>query len=39
MVDDNPLRSASDFYLFRIYELVIIPMIAQNLVVRAAESN
>lgn len=38
-VDDDPLRSASDFYLFRIYELVIISMIAQKLIVRTTESN
>lgn len=36
---DDPLRSASDFYWFRIYELVIISMIAQRLIVRTAESN
>lgn len=38
-VDDNPLMSASDFYLFRIYELVIISMIAQRLIVITVEFN
>lgn len=38
-VDDNPLMSASDFYLFRIYELVIISMIAQRLRVITVEFN
>lgn len=38
-VVDGPLRSASDFYLFGIYELVIISMIAQRLIVITVESN
>lgn len=38
-VDDNPLMSVSDFYLFRIYELVIISMIAQRLIVVTVEFN
>lgn len=38
-VHDNPLRSASDLYLLRIYESVIISMIAQRLIVITTESN
>lgn len=38
-VDDHSMRSASDLSLFRIYELVIISMFAQRLLVITIESN